>query len=233
MKIQIFRKKRKALLFAKEIKNYLLYALGEIILVVLGILIALYISNWNENNKIKNKSNKSLERIKTDLETEAYVLKDFKKRYNYSKKYLKKILYEVDTNNIDSIRFHFGPFVHYKMNTEYSNLKSSGQLNLISNKKLRNNIVNFYEVYYAIYSELEKDHKVFINSRVLDYFYEEFPSDTTNFIKPKLILHKLNDDKFKAIMNNQIISLDYITKNLFLDQIDNIIRKIDLELNKP
>jgi len=36
-------------------------------------------------------------------------------------------------------------------------------------------------------------------------------------------------------MNNQIISLDYITKNLFLDQIDNIIRKIDLELelNKP
>ena len=145
MKIQIFRKKRKGLLFAKEIKNYLLYALGEIILVVLGILIALYISNWNEINKIKNKSNKSLERIKTDLETEAYVLKDFKKRYNYSKKYLKKILYEGDTNNIDSIRFHFGPFVHYKMNTEYSNLKSSGQLNLISNKKLRNNIVNYME----------------------------------------------------------------------------------------
>lgn len=230
MKIQIFRKKRKALLFTKRIKKYLLYALGEITLVVLGILIALYISNWDENNKIKNESNKSLERIKTDLETEAYVLKDFKKRYNYSKNYLKKILYQGDTNNIDSIRFHFGPFVHYKMNTEYLNLKSSGQLNLISNRGLRNNIVNFYEVYYSIYSELEKEHKLFINSRVLDYFYVEFPSDTTNFIKPKLVLNKLSDYKFKAIINNQIISLDYITKNLFLDQIDNIIRKIDLEL---
>ncbi|MFY9238412.1 MAG: DUF6090 family protein [Roseovarius sp.] len=230
MKIQIFRKKRKALLFTKRIKKYLLYSLGEITLVVLGILIALYISNWDENNKIKNESNKSLERIKTDLETEAYVLKDFKKRYNYSKNYLKKILYQGDTNNIDSIRFHFGPFVHYRMNTEYLNLKSSGQLNLISNRGLRNNIVNFYEVYYSIYSELEKEHKLFINSRVLDYFYEEFPSDTTNFIKPKLVLNKLSDYKFKAIINNQIISLDYITKNLFLDQIDNIIRKIDLEL---
>jgi len=230
MKIQIFRKKRKVLLFAKEIKNYLLYSIGEIILVVLGILIALYINDWNENKKIKNKSNKSLERIKTDLKTEDYVLKDFKKRYNYSKNYLKKILYQGDTNNIDSIRFHFGPFVHYKMNTEYLNLKSSGQLNLISNRGLRNSIVNFYEVYYSIYSELEKEHKLFINSRVLDYFYEEFPSDTTNFIKPKLVLNKLSDYKFKAIINNQIISLDYITKNLFLDQIDNIIRKIDLEL---
>ena len=55
------------------------------------ILIALYISNWNENNRVKERSYSSLKRIKTDLITEAYVLKDFKKRYRYSKEYLKNI----------------------------------------------------------------------------------------------------------------------------------------------
>jgi len=230
MKIQIFKNKRKSLLLSNRIRSYLLYAIGEIILVVLGILIALYISNWNENNRVKERSYSSLKRIKTDLITEAYVLKDFKKRYRYSKEYLKNILYSENKNQLDSIRFHFGPFVHYKMNTEYSNLKSSGQLNLIFNNDLRYNIVNFYEVYYAVYSELEKEHKTFINSKVLNYFYEQFPSDTSNFIKSELVKNKLNDDEFKSIINYQISSLKYITDNLFLDLIENLIKEIDSEL---
>lgn len=230
MKIQVFKNKRKSIVFLKQIRGYLLYSIGEIALVVIGILIALYISNWNENKKIKERSYESLERIKTDLKTEAYVLKDFKKRYLYSREYLKNILYLGNKKHLDSIKFHFGPFVHYKMNTEYSNLKSSGQLNLISNNDLRYNIVNFYEVYYAVYSELEKEHKSFIDSKVLNYFYEKFPSDTTVLIKPELVKNRLKDHKLKSIINYQINSLKYITDNLFLDLIDNLIKEIDLEL---
>jgi hypothetical protein len=52
--IKFFRKIRQRLLSENKFSKYLIYAIGEIILDVIGILIALSINNWNENRKIKN-----------------------------------------------------------------------------------------------------------------------------------------------------------------------------------
>ncbi len=49
--IKLLRKVRQNLLFENELSSYLLYASGEIVLVVIGILIALSINNWNEDRK--------------------------------------------------------------------------------------------------------------------------------------------------------------------------------------
>ncbi|GLU45473.1 hypothetical protein Musp01_30970 [Muricauda sp. NBRC 101325] len=51
--IKFFRNIRKTLLNEGKTSKYLKYAVGEIILVVIGILIALHINNWNENRKIQ------------------------------------------------------------------------------------------------------------------------------------------------------------------------------------
>ena len=51
--IKFFRRIRKRLINENQISKYLIYALGEIILVVIGILIALQINNWNIYNKLK------------------------------------------------------------------------------------------------------------------------------------------------------------------------------------
>ena len=52
--IKFFRKIRQQLLVENKFSKYLLYAIGEIILVVIGILIALQINNWNEVRKTEN-----------------------------------------------------------------------------------------------------------------------------------------------------------------------------------
>jgi len=230
--IRLFKKDKKKFIYSRKIRNYLAYSIGEIILVVIGILIAVYINNWDLNQLKQDNGVKALKIVKRDLQTEKYVLEDFKKRYSYTRKYLIDILYNNKTDNLDSLKFHFGPYVHYKMNSEYISLKSSGKLNLISNSKLRSKLVNFYEVYYSIYKELEEEHKFFIDKRVNDYFFNQFPSDTSNFVDSKFVKSKLNDQNFKKILDQQITSLQYITENFYIEKIDELIKIITEELKK-
>ena len=65
--IPFFRKVRKKLADNNKPLKYLRYAIGEIVLVVIGILIALSINNWNENKKNVNQSKKHLETISLNL----------------------------------------------------------------------------------------------------------------------------------------------------------------------
>jgi len=64
--IKFFRKIRQKMLTENKFSKYLLYAIGEIILVVIGILIALSINNWNQNstrNKLELEALKNLRRF--------------------------------------------------------------------------------------------------------------------------------------------------------------------------
>ena len=69
--IKFFRHFRQRLLSENKFSKYLVYAMGEIILVVIGILIALQINNWNESRKenilASNYRNKIINDLKTDL----------------------------------------------------------------------------------------------------------------------------------------------------------------------
>ena len=66
--IKFFRHIRKSLLSEGKTTKYFKYAIGEIVLVVIGILIALSINNWNETRKAKIRSIEYHERIAEDLE---------------------------------------------------------------------------------------------------------------------------------------------------------------------
>lgn len=64
------------MLTESKFSKYLLYAIGEIILVVIGILIALGINNWNEIRKEKNIENKILVEISKGLKQDLIDIKD-------------------------------------------------------------------------------------------------------------------------------------------------------------
>lgn len=58
--IKFFRRIRQSMIKENKVSKYLLYAIGEIVLVVIGILIALQINNWNENKKLEKETYKVL-----------------------------------------------------------------------------------------------------------------------------------------------------------------------------
>jgi hypothetical protein len=65
--LRFFRQIRQRLITENRVSRYLLYALGEIFLVVIGILIALQISNWNEEKQMRNTIYAALEEVREDL----------------------------------------------------------------------------------------------------------------------------------------------------------------------
>ena len=69
--IKFFRKIRYNLMETGKTGKYFKYAIGEIVLVVIGILIALQISNWNELSKMKEKSTSYLYQYKDDIESDT------------------------------------------------------------------------------------------------------------------------------------------------------------------
>ena len=151
--IKFFRKIRQNLLSEGNTGKYLKYAFGEILLVVIGILIALTINNWNDNRKSKLTEIKYVNDLIEDLNNDVIALKEFTV-YLESKKASKRKLESFLENKegIDSIEFHivnqyiltdrFTP-----SNITIEELKNSGGLKIIRNVDLRRQIVSMYNSY--------------------------------------------------------------------------------------
>jgi sensor domain CHASE-containing protein len=73
--IKFFRKIRQKMLTESKFSKYLLYAIGEIVLVVIGILIALQINNWNENKKLEELKQVYYQQLLKDLNKDKEYLK--------------------------------------------------------------------------------------------------------------------------------------------------------------
>lgn len=104
--IKFFRNIRKKLLQDGKTANYLKYAIGEIFLVVIGILIAVSINNWNEGRKGRNNKNAMLLQLWEENKVNMEVLEDdtnYRDSVAYMYKNAQKILETDSLLNVDSI----------------------------------------------------------------------------------------------------------------------------------
>ena len=101
--IKFFRKLRQRTLSKNNFSKYLLYAIGEIILVVIGILIALQINNWNEKRVQQNILTNYYERMHEELESSRDNLVSFLKQLEELGSQNRKALEILASKNRDSI----------------------------------------------------------------------------------------------------------------------------------
>lgn len=160
--IKFFRNIRQNLLNEGKTTKYLKYAIGEIVLVVIGILIALSINNWNENRKRQNEELFLLVDIKENLET---MLRDFTNdtisnsrhivQYGKLEYYIANDLpYSIELDSVfGTLTFWNSPYI---TSTAYNSLQSKG-LDLIKNDMLKNDIIKLYEVHLK---KLAEDYEV-------------------------------------------------------------------------
>lgn len=171
--MKIFRKLRQKLVFKRDFRKYLLYAVGEIALIVIGILIALSLNNWQESN-VKKKQEKNLysdivEELKIDLRE---VTGNRIYNQNHLARYEKAVeivLNDKDWTLVDTlavIAFELTKFSDFKNEgSVYQKLTVSGKIDLISDNDILNALQNLAILYNYI-NRLEKNQEEFVYTLV-------------------------------------------------------------------
>jgi len=142
--INFFRKIRQNLLTENKFSKYVLYAIGEIILVVLGILIALQINNSNNKRIETEREFKYLTNIKLDLIKDIESLEyniDFRQKKTLGIELLVNQINGQPIQDLNETTFNVMNTLYQERfqpsNVTYSDLISSGNMNLISNDSIK------------------------------------------------------------------------------------------------
>ncbi|MDP5081305.1 MAG: DUF6090 family protein [Winogradskyella sp.] len=130
--------------------KYLKYAFGEIILVVIGILIALAISDWNEQRKNAESELNYYCRILEDFELDKQLIDELKEESNYRIDLSQKILLDLDSGTKDK-HYIVNQFilatrseVYEPRDVTFKDLISSGNLKLLNDITLKNSLIQYY-----------------------------------------------------------------------------------------
>tara|TARA_R110002167_G_scaffold84558_1_gene229886 strand:+ start:702 stop:1484 length:783 start_codon:yes stop_codon:yes gene_type:complete len=155
--IKFFRHIRQSLIMKNQTGKYLKYAVGEIILVVIGILIALQINNWNTERLDSSKEREYLTNLIEDIKVQQLLVDA---QINHEKKMklqCEKALGHLNSTSInaDSINIYLTTITRKSFvvnDPTFQDLKSSGNILLIKKTELRKKILEFYQ--YLNYSTL-------------------------------------------------------------------------------
>jgi len=235
--IKLFGKIRKNLLAEGKTSNYIKYAIGEIVLVVIGIMIALQVNNWNENRKLQIEHVIFLDNIKQDLTNDLEQLNKIIGIQSQKKELinlLKTELKNEKSKNIEKIEQIFSEIqassnLTFFPNTgAYSTSSSSGIIATLKPESLKIAITNLYERYYyrLNYNGEIYDKRVDESSFRQGKFFNNFSS---KFSDPDAI----DDSEFLNLVsilifdNNSYLDLSNNTKI----EIQNIIKLINKRLN--
>jgi hypothetical protein len=226
--IKLFRNIRKKLLKEGKTTKYFKYAIGEIVLVVIGILIALSINNWNENQK----KEKQLDTIYTIIEQNLKAdLKSLENPIAYYQK-IDSTLYTIITTEypqsfLDSVnetnflecvpcKNNISHFYAFQMQTNGLELLKKYENNDIEEEEdLSRGILGFY-VAFQTYLDLEIDairNQSSYNSRFLVQF-PWFGEYALGKYKPEAVVYFLNDQNYKnrAALYKDLIKGDYLKR---------------------
>ena len=186
--------------------KYLKYAIGEIILVVIGILIALQLNAWKGEVQAKKELKASMNLMLDDLLQDisfydshierignrVLVLTDFSQR-NYSDVSIETIphhlAYNIPTKN-------FG--------TTYVSLKEGRKFNMIENNGLKKKITSYYEDYCNQYSVFATWHEKFTTETIESYLLLNLPYQRNFKVDSKDVINELENGKLLGITNYQL-----------------------------
>ena len=250
--MKFFRKFRLKQLTENKFSRYLLYAIGEIVLVVIGILIALQINNWNEEQKIIREEigilNNLLESLysakeqsNSDILKENQLKESLLVALGKNSKKSKFRINSISESLFYDILWNSNPSV--PVLNSYSDIKNTGKIGIIKNRSIRENFTNL-ELSLTELTSLVKDRLIVQQTRIDDILVND-----VNFVRllksmePSIDIDNELQNNYNLILNNQKtrnllalkLGLTYSAINNrqeLRDEIDDLIQLVEVELQR-
>ncbi len=174
--IVYFKKIRYKVIHDKNYRFYVLYAIGEIFLVMVGILLALQVNNWNHRRENRTAEHKYLQSIRYDLSKQDEILTGLIKDHGHYITYASNALNIMDNNTyqekLDSLYIYLrksaGSRTFSVIYKTYDELKSTGDFEIMMNSNNKERII---EIYRSLH-EIEKISMK--NNLVIEDFYSKY-----------------------------------------------------------
>ena len=238
--LKFFRKIRRNLLDEGNLKRYLIYAVGEILLVVIGILIALQINNWNENNKHSKVLSEVITEIREDLISDSLsisnLLKLRKEDYRVQQRVINSFEEKMPFN--EQIKSDLGRVMIERplfLVTNGFDLLKELNISSLKDKSLRTSLITYYQnTKLAIEKEVEDDKREFWNV-MLPYIRHNFKEWIFGQYGIPYDYEKVQDDDyFLSSLKNNLVNCQGTISVLEtgLESINNLCIQLDKKLDK-
>jgi len=214
--------------------KYFKYAIGEIILVVIGILIALQINNWNETRKTSIKADAYVEKIMYDLKTDTLNINKFLTRIDGFSNSIDSYFEYFNSNKVtevsidallDSINATQAYYFKYDpMNKAFKDMDAFGNSNLLSESQR--------EVLVKIVAEQEEYQLIFNN--LMDKCLSESSLSEHYLGEPSNFYNRLQFENTKERKTQGLLHLHLFLQNLnkiygYFDRYGNNIKQLSKE----
>lgn len=234
--MKLFRNIRQNLIKTGNLRRYLLYAIGEILLVMIGISLAFQLDNWNDNRIKRNNEIKYYQNIKSQIKEDKEYIQG---QFYYNEYYLSQFKYanEIIELNDRSIKDTLGIIIRNitlysdfdNQGNIYGSMVNSGEMSLLSNFEIINKIRLLEEKYNYI-NRMENIHYDAVMKYAAPSMISTIKLTTNEIMKPELV--------YSFEFQNLILTLIQImeekthTYTGTIEQIDQTIGLIDEELEK-
>ena len=212
--IKFFRNIRQNLIMENNTSKYLKYAIGEIVLVVIGILIALQINNWNEERKDRAKEKLVLKALNRDFRQNLDEFYPIKQAQLNTFKNGEIVLRNIDKLHLPQSRDSvlkratgmFGGYPYHPSSGVVVSLISTGDINLIRNDTLKNYLVSWNDVLtnYLEFVEIDRE---FWSERIEPYVIEHGDFLHLDNVKNKKLL-------VDTVFINMLVRKQFFNKNI-------------------
>jgi hypothetical protein len=233
--------------------KYLLYAIGEIVLVVIGILIALQVNNWNENRKLRNQEIIYLNNLKNDINAQIHMLDvyiDFEDIIiDQTKDIIKHYELNDGFNNMDSIfpKLHdlTVRWTFSNANTTLMQLLNSNQINIIQNSQLKEELIAYNQQIDMFTKNTNMNNTNLIDNFTTATFieigtyalygYSDRMTEKSNDFY-SVVINKVDDIELKnistKIINEPVKKLELINKVVYRNMLSNLQKSGNLGLKE-
>ncbi len=205
--LKFFRRFRQQLLDENKTSKYFKYAIGEVVLVVIGILIALQINNWNEGRKEGLKAKGYVEKLIIDLVADTLYINEliiegngYQKQIETYFKFFEEGNHSKDVLIDSAMNVTYGLYRYLPINYTFKDMQSTGNSSLLTEEQRRalievTNAQEFLQIIFektisSQFSERQERNKYLDDDLSNSNFFQILSIDLSEEAKTKGLLHQ-------------------------------------------